>query len=127
MKGFGSQLIARNLTGIFSHHGVDRPLEEVRSRFQAAADVAVRNEADEAAFFVDDRHGAQSLFRHHEQGVLHDAVFGNDRIVIALVHDVFNGHEQLAAESSAGMINGKLIFRKVMTRQQDDSQGVAEG
>ena len=43
------------------------------------------------------------------------------------MHDVFYRQEQLTAQRSAGMENGKLIFRKVMARKEDDSQGIAQG
>ena len=112
---------------VFGHHGIYRPLQEIRARFKTAADVAVGNEADQFSAFIDDGNGTETFFGHEEQGVLNAAVFGDDRIILAFMHDIVDGEQQFFAKGTAGMEDTELFFRKVVLRKENDSQSIAEG
>ena len=102
VQGFRRKFMVGNDPRVLGHHGIDRPLEEIGARFQAAADVAVSDQADELAVFIDDGYGTQSFFRHEEEGILDDAVFADDRIILAFMHDIVDGEQELLAQGSAG-------------------------
>lgn len=125
VQGFRSQLMVGNDPRVLGHHGIDRPLEEVGPCFQAAADVAVGDQADEFTVFIYDGYGTQALFGHEEEGILDDAVFADDRVVLAFMHDIVDSEQEFLAQGSAGMEDAELFLGEMVLRQEDDSQGIA--
>ena len=90
-----------------------------------AADVAVGDQADEFTVFIYDGYGTQALFGHEEEGILDDAVFADDRVVLPFMHDIVDSEQEFLAQGSAGMEDAELFLGEMVLRQEDDSQGIA--
>ena len=68
------------------------------------------DQADEFTVFIYDGYGTQALFGHEEEGILDDAVFADDRVVLPFMHDIVDGEQQFFAKGTAGMEDTELFF-----------------
>ena len=56
---------------------------------------------------------------------LNDAVFADDRVVLAFMHNIVDSEQEFLAQGSAGMEDAELFLGEMVLSQEDDSQGIA--
>ena len=91
-----------------------------------AAQVAVGDDAQEAAVGLGHRGQPQALARHLEEHVLHRGRGAHARDLVALVHEVLHAQE-LPAELAARVEHGEVVDGEAAPLHEGHGQGVAHG
>ena len=94
--------------------------------FHQAAEVAVGDDAGEAAVGMEHGRHAEAFVAHFVEDVGHWRFQRNARERVAGVHQVLDA-EKLFAEASGGMQRGEIVVAKVAALQQRDGEGIADG
>ena len=109
--------------GLAGHDFVDPGVEQIVAH--VAAEIAVRDDADEIAVAVGDADAAKALGRHLQHRIRHLGAERGERDRLAAVHDVA-GEFQQRAEPAAGMQQAEIDRGEAAAFQERDRQRVAE-
>ena len=113
--------------GLGVHDLGGRGCAQVRPGLDAAAQVAVGEDAQHLPGSIDDGRGAQALGAHLAHEVAERGIGGHARHLGARAHHVAHVGEQLAAQRTAGVRAGKVFGAEAPGVQQGHGQRIAHG
>src|SRR5579884_1274074 len=123
----GGELGGGDGDGLTGHVGFRRHLERLRAMaFEQAAEVAIRDDAEEAAVGVEHGGDAEALAAHFIEDVVEAGGGGDDGQFVAFVHQLGDRGEALA-QAAAGMEGGEALGAEAFFLGQRHGQGVAQG
>ena len=94
--------------------------------FHQAAEVAVGDDAGEAAVGMSDGGHAEAFVAHFVDDVGHGGVGCDAGQRVAGVHEVFDA-EEFAAEAAGGMQRGEIVVAEIAAFEERHGEGVADG
>ena len=93
---------------------------------EAAAEIAVGEDADQRTVAIDDAEAAETLGGHHRHGIAEPRAERHQRQRVALMHDGADEMEA-RAEPPAGMEDAEILRREAAAFEERDGERIAEG